>query len=135
MELYKLNMLILAWKQNFFLTRFGGTFGTLRFNEKSFFNTLRFTPNWDCKPSNSLHVHSPGVYTSDKILNLSTIDKTLLKCDCIDGSILDGVGQLILYSSVLNKPAGYKIFSEPETIDYRKVNISVLNTISFFRRW
>ena len=33
------------------LTRFGDTFGTLRFDEKSFFHTLLgFTPYWDYKP-------------------------------------------------------------------------------------
>ena len=64
------------------LARFGGNFGTLRFDEKSFFNTLLgFTPYWDYKPNNSTHADSSGVYTSDKILNLGTIDKIRLKCD------------------------------------------------------
>ena len=75
------------------LTRFGSTFVTLRFDEKSLFYTLLgFTPYWDYKPTNAFNADSPGVYTSDKIiLNLSTIDKILLKCDCIDGSVQDGV--------------------------------------------
>ena len=39
--------------------------GTLRLDERSFFHTLLcFTPYWDYKP--------PGVYTSDKTLNLNT---------------------------------------------------------------
>ena len=65
-------------------------------------------------------------------MNLSTTNKVQLKCDCIDGSIQDGIRQPILYSFVLNKPSGYKIFSEPETIHYKKINISVLNTITFY---
>ena len=107
------------------LTRFGDTFGTLRFDEKSFFQTLLgFTPYWDYKP---------GAYSSDKvILNLNTIKKIHLKCDCIDGSIQDGVRQPILYSFVLDKPAGYKIFCEPETIHYKKINKSILNTVTFY---
>ena len=106
------------------LTRFGSTFETLRFDEKSFFHTLLgFTPYWDYKP---------GVYTSDKIiLNLNTINKIHLKCDIIDGSIQDGVRQPILFSFVLDKPSGYKIFCEPETIHYKKINKSVLNTVTF----
>ena len=68
-EPYNFNMMILAWKQNLFLTRFGSTFGTLRFDEKSFSYTwLGFTPYVDYKPSNAIHADSPGVYTSDKIL-------------------------------------------------------------------
>ena len=51
------------------LTRLGGTFAKLRFDEKNFFNTLLgFTPYWDYKPSNTVHADSPGVYTSNKII-------------------------------------------------------------------
>ena len=109
-------------KVKLILTRFGETFGTLRFDEKSFFHTLLgFIPYWDYKPTNAIHADAPGVYTSDKIiLNLNTINKILLKCDCIDGSVRDGVRQPILLSFVLDKPSGYKIFCEPETIHYKK---------------
>ena len=55
-----------------------------------------------------------------------------MKCDCINGSIQDGIRQPILFSFVLDKPSGYKVFSEPETIHYKKINKSVLNTITFF---
>ena len=58
------------------LSRFVCTFGTLRFDEKSFFQTLLgFTPCWVYKPTNSIHADSPGVYTSDKILNLIIINE------------------------------------------------------------
>ena len=55
-----------------------------------------------------------------------------MKCDCIDGSIQNGVRQPILFTFVLDKPSGYKIFCEPETIHYKKINKSVLNTIMFY---
>ena len=94
---------------------------------------LGFSPYWDYKPTNSSHVLISGVYLSDKIiLNLNTIDKIHLKYDCIDGSIQNGVRQPILFSFVLDKPSGYKVFCEPETIHYRKINKSVLNTITFY---
>ena len=87
--------------------------GTLRFDKKSFFHTLLgHDPNFDYKV--------PGAYTSDKILNLNTTNKIHLKCNCIHGSIQDGIRQPILYSFVLNKPSGYKLFSQPETIHYKK---------------
>ena len=99
--------------------------GTLRFDERSFFHTLLgFTPYWDYKPSN--------VYTSDKILNLNTVNKIHLKCDIIHGSVVDGVRQPILCSFVLDKKPGYKVFCEHETIHYKKINKSVLNTITFY---
>ena len=95
-------------KVKLILTRFGKTFGTLRFDKKSFFHTLLgFIPYWDYKPTNAIHTDSPGVYASDKvILNLNTINKIHLKCDCIKGSIQEGVRQPILFSFVLDKPAG-----------------------------
>ena len=55
-----------------------------------------------------------------------------MKCDCIDGSIQDGLRQPILFSFVLDKPSGYKVFCESETIQYKKINKSVLNTITFY---
>ena len=85
----------------------------IRFDEKSFSSTiLGFTPGWDYKHYNQ--------YLSQKIVNLSNTNKIHLKCDAIDGSVVNGVRQPILYSFVLDKPAGYKIFCEPETIHYKK---------------
>ena len=121
-------------KVKLILTSFANSFGTLRFDDKSFFHTLLgFDPYWDYKPTNALHADFPVVYTNDKdILNLNTKNKIHLKSDCIDGSIQDGVRQPILFSFVLDKPAGYKVFCEPETIHYKKINKSVLNTITFY---
>ena len=97
----------------------------IRFDEKSFFSTiLGFTPGWDYKHYNK--------YTSQKVVNLGSTNKIHLKCDCIDGSVVNGLRQPILYSFVLDKLPGYKVFSEPETIHYKKINKFVLNTITFY---
>ena len=97
----------------------------IRFDEKSFFSTiLGFTPGWYYKHYNK--------YISQKIVNLSNTNKIHLKCDVIDGSVVNGLRQSILYSFVLDKKPGYKVFSEPETIQYKKINKSVLNTITFY---
>ena len=97
----------------------------IRFDEKSFFSTiLGFTPGWNYKRYNQ--------YNSQKIVNLNNTNKIHLKCDCINGSIQDGVRQPTLCSFILDKPSGYKIFCEPETIHFKKINKSVLNTITFY---
>ena len=97
----------------------------IRFDEKSFFSTiLGFTPGWDYKHYNK--------YISQKIVNLSNTNKIHLKCDCIDGTIQDGIRQPVLFSFVLDKPAGYKVFCEPESIHYKKLNKSVLDTTTFY---
>ena len=97
----------------------------IRFDEKSFFSTiLGFSAGWDYKHYNK--------YISQKIVSLSNTNKIHLKCDVIDGSVVNGLRQPILYSFVLDKPTRYKVFSEPETIHYKKINKSVLNTITFY---
>ena len=97
----------------------------IRFDEKSFFSTiLGFTPGSDYKHYNK--------YTSQKLVNLGSTNKIHLKCDCIYGSVVNGLRQPILYSFVLDKLPGYKVFSEPETRHYKKINKSVLNTITFY---
>ena len=98
-----------------------------------FFHTLlKFDPYWAYKPTNVFNSIAPGTYINDSVLNLNTINKVFPNCDCIDGSIQDGVRQPILSSFVLDKPSGYKVFCEPETIHYKKINKFVLNTITFY---
>ena len=85
----------------------------VRFDEKSFFSTiLGFTAGWDYKHYNQ--------YLSQKIVNLSSTNEIHLKCDAINGSVVNGIRQPILYSFVLEKPSGYKVFSESETIHIKK---------------
>ena len=55
----------------------------IRFDEKSFFSTiLGFNAHWDYKHYSE--------YISQKNINLSTVNKIYLKCDVIDGSVVDG---------------------------------------------
>ena len=97
----------------------------IRFVEKSFFSTiLGFTSGWDYKNYNK--------YNGQKIVNLSRTNKIHLKCDCFDGSIQNGFRQPILFSFVLDKPRGYKVICEPETVHYKKMNKSVLNTKTIY---
>ena len=97
----------------------------IRFDEMSFFSyLLGFTPGWDYKHYNE--------YIIQKIVNLGSTNKIHLKCDVIDGSVVNGLTQLILYSFVLDKKPGYKVFSEPETVQYKKINESDLNTLTFY---
>ena len=85
----------------------------LRFDKKWFFSAiLGFNDGWDYKNYNE--------YISQKIVNLSTTNKIHMKCDVFDGSVVNGVRQPILFSFVLDKPSGYKVLCEPETIHYKK---------------
>ena len=78
-ELYNLNMMMIPCKKNN-LTRFGGTFGTLNFDKKSFFHTLLgFSSFWNHEPTNAIHSDGDGVYTSDKCLYLSPVNEFSFK--------------------------------------------------------
>ena len=89
----------------------------LRFDERPFSNTLMdLKPYWDYEPTSVLHADRPRVYTSEKILNLSTKKRVHLKCSVFDGSREDGLEQPKLHSFILDEPHCYKVFSEPETI-------------------
>ena len=69
----------ISMKRKLILTLFGGIFRTLRVDQKSFFNTLLgFQTSWDYKPTNASHADNPGVYTSDKFLNLGTSIKKFI---------------------------------------------------------
>ena len=57
-----------------------------------------------------------------------------LKCDVFDDSSKNGVKQSLLFSFVSNKPSVYRVFCQPETIDYEKLNKCVLNTITFYSK-
>ena len=72
-----------------------------------------------------------GSYKSDKPINITEIDKIQLKCDCINGSIVNGVSELILYPFALSSAPGYKRYKEPRIKLFKKVNKSVLSHITF----
>ena len=82
------------------------------FDEKSFFNTiLSFTPHWD--------YNHDIKYIVQKTVIFSSTNKIPLKWDVIDGSIIGGLKQSILFSFVLDKPSWYKVFCEPGTIHFK----------------
>ena len=98
---------------------------TIRLVKQSFFSaTLGFTPHLDYK-----HYIK---YVSQKSLNLSTTNKIHLKSDVIDGTVVNRIRERILFSFVSDKLPGYKLYCEPVTVHYKKLNKSVLNTITFY---
>ena len=72
-----------------------------------------------------------GSYKSDKPVNITGVDKIHLKCDSIQGSIVNGVREPILYSFALSSPPGHKIYKEPRVKLFKKINKSVLSHITF----
>ena len=76
--------------------------------------------------------YSAGTHKSEKPVMITTTDKGHLKCDCLDGSIVNGIREQILFSFNLSAPPGYKIIKEPNIILYKKINKTRLDSIQFF---
>ena len=73
-----------------------------------------------------------GTHISEKPVMITTTDKVHLKCDCVDGSTVNGIREQILFSFNLSAPPGYKIIKEPNIILYKKINKTRLDSIQFF---
>ena len=89
---------------------------TLKFTGKSFFYTiLGFTRSrsYPLDDINGFYQLIAGSYKGDRPNNFTGIDKIHLKCDCIQGSIVNGVREPILNSFALSSPPGHKIYKEP----------------------
>ena len=89
---------------------------TLIFTEKSFFFTiLGFTRSrsYPLDDINGFYQLIAGSYKSDEPINITGIDKVHLKCDCIQGSIVNGKREPFLFSFALSSPPGHKVYKEP----------------------
>ena len=75
---------------------------------------------------------TPGTYKSDEPINITGIDKIRLKRDCIQGSIVNGIGESIFYSFALSSPPGDKIQNQPKLKLFKKITKSVLSRIRFY---
>ena len=108
---------------------------TLIFTNKSFFYTiLVFTRShsFPLEDIEGFYQLIAGLYKSERPINITGIDKVHLKCDCIDGSVMNGTREPILYSFSLDQPPGHKIYKEPKVKLFKKINESILSHITFY---
>ena len=108
---------------------------TLIFTERtSFYTFLGFTQSRSY-PLNDIDSHCQliaGSYKSDRPIKITGIDKIHLKCDCIQGSIVNGIRESILFNFALSSPPGYKKYKEPRVKLFKKINKSILSHITFY---
>ena len=108
---------------------------TLIFTNKTFFYTiLGFTQShsYPLDDIDGFYQLISGSYKSEKPINITGIDKVHLKCNCIDGSIVNSVRESILYSFAFDQPPGHKIYKEPKVKLFKKINKSILSHITFY---
>ena len=95
------------------------------FTQKSFFYTKEgFTRSHFYPPDDidGFHQLIAGSYKSEKPINITGIDKIHLRADCIEGSIVNGIRETILFSFALSSPPGHKIFRETRIKLFEKIN-------------
>ena len=96
---------------------------TLIFTEKSFFYTiLGFTRSrsYPLDDIDGFYQLIAGSYKSDRPINITGIDKIHLKCNCIQGSIVNGIREPFLYSFALSSPPGHTIYKKPRVKLFKK---------------
>ena len=87
------------------------------FTNKSFFDTiLGFiqSHSYHLDDKGGFYQLIAGSFKSDKPINITGIDKIHLNCNVVDGSIVNGVREPILYSFALDQPPDHKIYREPK---------------------
>ena len=107
---------------------------TLIFTNKSFFYTIPgFTQSrsYPLDDIDGFYQLIAGSYKSDRPTNITGMDKIRLKCDCIQGSIVNGTREPILYSFPLSVPPGHNIYKEPRVKLFKKIKKSVLSHTTF----
>ena len=75
---------------------------------------------------------SAGSYKNYTPINITGIVKVHLKCDCINGRIVNGIRESILYLFGLSSPPGHEKYKEPGVILFKEINKSVLSHITFY---
>ena len=73
-----------------------------------------------------------GSYNSDRPVNITGIDEVPIKVDCVNGSIVNGVRELISYSFALTSPPGHKEYEGPRIKLFKKIINSVPSHITFY---
>ena len=86
------------------------------FTDKSFFYTiLGFTRShsYPLDDIDGFYRLIEGSYESKGPINITGVDKVHLKCDCIQGNIVNGIQEPVLYSLAFDQPPGLEIYNEP----------------------
>ena len=97
---------------------------TLIFTKKSsLINFLGFAQShsYPLNDIDGFHQLIAGSYKSYQPVPINGIDKMQLRCDCVNGSIVNGIREPIFYSFALDKPLGRKVF--------KKLRIKLFNKI------
>ena len=75
-------------------------------------NPIHFNSELNKVPAFTLTDYPSGTHTSEKPVMISPSDKIQLKCDCVDGSFVNGIRDQNSFSFNLSAPSGSKIIKK-----------------------
>ena len=92
-------------------------------------NPIYFNSNLNELLGFTMEYYIQGTHGSEKPVMITTIDKVHLKCDCVDGSIVNGIREKFCFLLI---QAYLPDIKEPNIILYKKINKTRLDSIQFF---
>ena len=81
---------------------------------------IRFNSDSNKRLSFTSKMYLEGIHKPEKQVVITSKDKVHLKCNCVDGSIVNGVRAQVLHSFYLSAPPGYEFIKKPTTVLYNK---------------
>ena len=107
---------------------------TFIFPQKSFYAILGLTwsRSYQLDDIDGFYQLIAGSYKSDRPINLTGIDEVHLKADSMQGSIVNGIREPILFIFALSSPQVKKYFEKPRVKLLKKINKSFLSHIRFY---
>ena len=111
------------------------TNGTIRFTKFFFYTILGSTQSYSGPLNDPLKGFIqliPETYKNEKLNIITGTDKIPPKCNCINGSIVYGVREPILYSFAPDKPRWRKIYKKTRITFFKRLKKSDLSHITFY---
>ena len=96
---------------------------TLIFTKKKFFYTilgLTQSHSYPIDDIDGFYQLITGSYKNEKAINITGIDKVHSKCDCVKGSIVNGIREPNLKNFTFDQPPGPKIIKGPSVRRFKR---------------
>ena len=77
-------------------------------------------------------IYTSGIYDSEDMVNIHTINSILVNIDIISGSYVNGSAQPTIYSFLPNVSPGYKIIENPHKFLYLSITADTTHIITIW---
>ena len=78
------------------------------------------------------NLYTSGIHESENLVNILTINTTLVNIDIISGSYVNGSTQPTIYSFFPDVSTGYKIIENPHSLLYLPITADTIHSITIW---